>query len=94
MFPFAQLGESGLAKVSYLELSGPKGWLAPVGVNFYRTIRDLVAALTFTFPKRLDGKPTIPAGEKKIELICKLKKITVQFHFDPRRMTVRTSRDL
>jgi hypothetical protein len=94
LFPFAELGEAGLAKASQLELSGPKGRLVPAGVNFYRTAQGMVAAVTFTFPERLDGKPTIPASEKKIELVCKLKKITVRFHFNPRRMTGRRGRDL
>ncbi len=94
LFPFAQLGEAGLAKATYLELSGPGGRLTPVGVNFYRTVRGLVAAITFTFPKRLDRNPTIPTGEKKIELVCVLKKVTIRFHFNPRRMTGRTGRDL
>lgn len=94
LFPFAQLGERGLAKASYIELGSPKGKILPSGVKFYRTIKGLVAAATFTFPKSVSGKPTIPAGEKQIVLVCKLKKTTVKFYFDPRKMANRSGRDL
>lgn len=93
MAPFQKLNESELVKHSYLRLKKSK--LDPSGVKFSRGPKGKrVMAVTFLFPKKSNGQPTVPAGEKGVELICKLKSATLKFHFDPRKMKNKNGRDL
>lgn len=93
MTPFQKLDKVDLTKHTYLQVKREK--LAPAGVRISRSPDGKrVMAVTFIFAKQENGKPTIPAKAKKIELICKAKGATLKFHFDPHKMQDKTGRDL
>lgn len=95
MAPFAKLDEAALAKASFLYLGGSKSKLAPISVTLLRTSDGkTVTGVIFSFPEVADGKPTVPAGEKGLDLVCETKLASLDFHFDPRKMTVKQRPDL
>lgn len=95
MAPFAKLDEAALAKATFLQLDGSKAALAPGSIKLLRAPDGkAVTAIIVSFPEVADGKPTVPAGETGLNLVCKTELATLKFHFDPRKMTVEQRRDL
>lgn len=95
MTPFEGFAPPFLAKATYLEMKKSKQKLAPSDVEIVRSADgQKVILVTFKFPKTDDGKPSVAADEKEIEFVCKLKKATLRFHFDPRKMTDKSGSDL
>lgn len=95
MTPFDGLDEAALAKAGFLRLEGTKATLAPVSVRLIRSPDGkTVTGIVFNFPEVADGKPTIPSGEKGLDFVYKTKVVTLNFHFEPRKMLVKKQRDL
>lgn len=93
MTPFAKLEDADVAKITYLQLSRSKEKLSPVNVKFDRSPKGVIG-ITLSFPKTLNGKPTVAANENRAELVCKLKGAILRFRFDPSKMTGKQGRDL
>ncbi len=95
MTPFAKLEDADVAKISYLQINRPKGELSPVNVKFDRSPNGTrVIGIVLSFPKTLNGKPTIAANANHAELVCKLKGTILRFRFDPSKMIGKHGRDL
>lgn len=95
MTPFSKLEDADVAKVSYLQPDRPKGKLSPVNVKFDRSPNGTrVIGVVLSFPKTLNGKPTIAANAHHVELVCKLKGALLRFRFDASKMIGKGGRDL
>lgn len=95
MTPFSELDETALASASLLRLDEAKVTLTPISVRLIRSPDGkTVTGIVFNFPEVADGKPTIPTGEKGLDFLYKTKLVTLNFHFNPRKMMVKQQRDL
>lgn len=93
MTPFTKLDEAAITKGAHLEMKKSKEKIAATKVKLERKGNRLMA-VAFYFPKTENGKPTVVPDEKGIDLVCKLNRTTLKFHFDPRKMTDKQGRDL
>lgn len=94
MKPFEGLSTAELQKRTYLQLKSEKKKIPAAGVKIDKTGTGAYEAVTFSFPKTLNGQPTIGPKEKEIDLYCKLKHNTLKFRFEPRKMVTKNGRDL
>lgn len=94
MSVFQAATETSLTNASYLKAKKEKKKVAPVGVKFTKSGDGKVEAITFEFPKTVNGQPVIGPKEKGVDLVCKVKDLTLKFHFDPRKMKNKQGRDL
>jgi hypothetical protein len=94
MSAFATATETALTNDSYLEAKGEKKKVAPANVKFTKSGDGKVEAITFEFPKTVNGQPVIGPKEKSVDFVCKVKDLTLKFHFDPRKMTNKQGLDL
>lgn len=94
MSAFQGATEKSLTNESYLKAKKVKQKVAPVGVKLTKSSAGNVQAITFEFPKTVNGEPVIVPKEKGVDLVCKLKGLTLKFHFDPRKMKSKQGRDL
>lgn len=91
---FGGATETSLTNDSYLEAKNEKKKVAPVGVKITKSGDGRVEAITFSFPKTVNGQPVIGPKEKSVDFVCKVKDLTLKFHFDPRKMENKQGRDL
>jgi hypothetical protein len=94
MSAFAGATEASLTKDSYLELKSAKKKVAPVSVHFERSGNGQEMAITFDFPKTVNGEPTIGPNEKDVDFVCKAKDMTLKFRFEPKKMVTKDGLDL
>ena len=92
---FVSEQEGDLAKDSFLDAKRSKKKVAPDKVTIQRAADGkTVTAVQFEFPRTVDGQPLIGPKEDHVEFVCKTKKKTLQFHFDPRKMATKQGPDL
>ncbi len=92
---FVHEQEAELAKASFLDAKESRMKVAPDKVTIGRSPDGkTVTSVEFDFPRTVNGKPVIGPKEKQIEFACKTKRRTLQFHFDPRKMTTKQGPDL
>ncbi|MDE3137892.1 MAG: hypothetical protein KGL59_15030, partial [Acidobacteriota bacterium] len=93
MSAFAGATEASLTKDSYLELKSAKKKVAPASVNIQRSGNGQEMAITFDFPKTVNGQPTIEPNEKEVDFVCKAKSLTLKFRFEPKKMMTKSGPD-
>jgi hypothetical protein len=95
MTPFQGMEEAALLKTVSLEAKKFKQEVAADHAKIERSPDGKkLLAITFSFPKTANGKPLVAAGEKEVNLICRLKLATLKFKFDPRKMKTQQGEDL
>jgi hypothetical protein len=94
MSAFAGATEASLTKDSYLELKSEKKKVAPLSVSMEKSGTDQGMAITFDFPKTVNGEPVIGPNEKDIDFVCKVKDLTLKFRFEPKKMVTKNGSDL
>lgn len=95
MTPFQGISDADLAKDFQIEGKKSKVKLLASQARVDRTPDgNRVIGVIFNFPKEVNGKPVFAANEKEIELVCKLKQVTLKFHFDPQKMESQSGTDL
>jgi len=94
MSAFRDVAEAALARDSWLEMKTAKRRVAPASVKIQKSADGKQIAVTFAFPKNVNGEPTIAPNEKGIDFVCRVKDLNLKFHFDPRKMVNQQGRDL
>jgi hypothetical protein len=85
---YAGLTENVLQQSTYLET-------APTGQKIFPTsVVISPASIDFSFPREMEGKPTIPDKQTRAKFHCKLKTATVHADFDLRKMVYQGHPDL
>jgi hypothetical protein len=90
---FTAATEPQLQAASYLRAKHSKTRVPPKEVKILKR-ENRVVAITFTFPRAVDGQPVIPDQESAAEFTVKIKDLTLKPTFDLNRMVTESGRDL
>lgn len=90
---FLSATEPQLQETAYLHPRHSKVRIQPKEVKILKK-ENRVLAVTFTFPRVVDGQPVIPDQEKSAEFSCKAGSDTLKVSFDVNRMATEAGRDL
>ena len=90
---FLSATEPQLQATAYLRPRHSKARIQPTEVKILKK-ENRVLAVTFTFPRVVDGQPVIPDQEKSAEFSCKAGRDTLKVSLDVNKMTTEAGRDL
>lgn len=95
MTPFQGMNEADLVKGFEAEGKKSKVQLGAAQAHIDRAPDGKgVVAVVFSFAKQANGKPAFGLDEREIDVVCKLKRTVLKFHFDPKKMENKEGLDL
>lgn len=95
MTPFFKETSDTLKSKTYLEIKPSKQRVSPSDVEITRAANGTIEMILFSFPRQNGkGEPLITAGDKEVQLDCKLKDMNLDAGFDLRNMAGTSGLDL